>query len=386
MQHPELVRSLVLAEPPLLRWLPELQDGRRLYADFMDNMWEPTGRQFRAGNTEEAMRVTIDWFGQNGYLIEGRPARFDTLPPEALGFIMQNVLEWQALTTSSDAFPLLDRAAVRAVKVPILLMSGQNTMDMNKRIDAELERVLPKPKRWSFPARATRCGPSSPTPAAREPLPSSRGIERRVTTHRAQEPGQATPGRGRRPGRTSGIIGVLPTCRERRPMFDHVKFGVSDYQASKTFFLKALEPLGIAVVGEGRRPTASSSSRRRCVAVPVPDGREAGAPAPGVRRRESTAGRRLPSRGPGGGRQGQRRAWPASRTTTPTTTRRSSSGRTGTTSKWCAQARPPKPDASRSPMTDRTASCSCGQLQAHVTSGPDSRFGLPLPRLPASHR
>ena len=34
-------------------------------------------------------------------------------------------------------------------------------------------------------------------------------------------------------------------------MFDHVKFGVSDYQASKTFFLKALEPLGVAVVGEG---------------------------------------------------------------------------------------------------------------------------------------
>ena len=34
-------------------------------------------------------------------------------------------------------------------------------------------------------------------------------------------------------------------------MFDHVKFGVSDYAASKTFFLKALEPLGVAVVAEG---------------------------------------------------------------------------------------------------------------------------------------
>ena len=34
-------------------------------------------------------------------------------------------------------------------------------------------------------------------------------------------------------------------------MFDHVKFGVSDYAASKAFFLKALEPLGVAVVQEG---------------------------------------------------------------------------------------------------------------------------------------
>jgi catechol 2,3-dioxygenase-like lactoylglutathione lyase family enzyme len=34
-------------------------------------------------------------------------------------------------------------------------------------------------------------------------------------------------------------------------MFDHVVFGVSDYAASKAFFLKALEPLGIAVLQEG---------------------------------------------------------------------------------------------------------------------------------------
>ncbi|MDB5949975.1 MAG: h16 [Massilia sp.] len=34
-------------------------------------------------------------------------------------------------------------------------------------------------------------------------------------------------------------------------MFDHVKFGVSDYAASKAFFLKALEPLGVVVAAEG---------------------------------------------------------------------------------------------------------------------------------------
>jgi catechol 2,3-dioxygenase-like lactoylglutathione lyase family enzyme len=34
-------------------------------------------------------------------------------------------------------------------------------------------------------------------------------------------------------------------------MFDHVVFGVSDYAASKAFFLKALEPLGVAVALEG---------------------------------------------------------------------------------------------------------------------------------------
>jgi catechol 2,3-dioxygenase-like lactoylglutathione lyase family enzyme len=31
-------------------------------------------------------------------------------------------------------------------------------------------------------------------------------------------------------------------------VFDHVKFGVSDFPLSKAFFIKALEPLGVTVV------------------------------------------------------------------------------------------------------------------------------------------
>jgi len=48
-------------------------------------------------------------------------------------------------------------------------------------------------------------------------------------------------------------------------MFDHVVFGVSDYEASRAFFLKALEPLGVTVLSEGPlgvelcRPESKSS-------------------------------------------------------------------------------------------------------------------------------
>ena len=34
-------------------------------------------------------------------------------------------------------------------------------------------------------------------------------------------------------------------------MFDHVVIGASDYAASKAFFVKALEPLGVSVASEG---------------------------------------------------------------------------------------------------------------------------------------
>lgn len=34
-------------------------------------------------------------------------------------------------------------------------------------------------------------------------------------------------------------------------MFDHVKFGVRDFEASKAFYLQALAPLGVTKGGEG---------------------------------------------------------------------------------------------------------------------------------------
>jgi catechol 2,3-dioxygenase-like lactoylglutathione lyase family enzyme len=34
-------------------------------------------------------------------------------------------------------------------------------------------------------------------------------------------------------------------------MFDHVKFGVTDYATSKAFYIEALTPLGVSIVSEG---------------------------------------------------------------------------------------------------------------------------------------
>ena len=36
-------------------------------------------------------------------------------------------------------------------------------------------------------------------------------------------------------------------------MFDHVKFGVADYAASKAFYLKTLAPLGVSIISEAQQ-------------------------------------------------------------------------------------------------------------------------------------
>lgn len=65
-------------------------------------------------------------------------------------------------------------------------------------------------------------------------------------------------------------------------MFDHVKLGVSAYEAGKSFFLKALAPLSVYQGAESdglwRRAVPGG---QRGLAVPAPDCAEAGTLAPG---------------------------------------------------------------------------------------------------------
>jgi catechol 2,3-dioxygenase-like lactoylglutathione lyase family enzyme len=45
-------------------------------------------------------------------------------------------------------------------------------------------------------------------------------------------------------------------------MFDHVGLGVTDYAASKAFFVKALEPLGVGIVMEGPHGVGIGPNRK----------------------------------------------------------------------------------------------------------------------------
>lgn len=50
-------------------------------------------------------------------------------------------------------------------------------------------------------------------------------------------------------------------------MFDHVVFGVSDYEVSKAFFLKVLAPIGITVVSEGELGIELSSDGKSSLCI-----------------------------------------------------------------------------------------------------------------------
>ena len=103
-------------------------------------------------------------------------------------------------------------------------------------------------------------------------------------------------------------------------MFDHVKFGVSGYAATKAFFLQALAPLGVTLVGEGEPSYGAElagSGDVSCVSIKVrTNRRRCISPfAPTAANRSTPSGRR---RWPPEERTTARRGY--DQTTTPVTT------------------------------------------------------------------
>jgi pimeloyl-ACP methyl ester carboxylesterase len=145
-RHPELVRSLVLSEPPLLRWLPELEGGEPLFADFMSRVWEPTVRGFRE-QEEVGLKAAIDGFGELGYSGSDEKMTFENLAPAVRSQLLENAPEWTALTMSKDPFPDLSFSAVRRIKAPALLLSGQRSLKLHGLIDSQLAVLLPNAER-----------------------------------------------------------------------------------------------------------------------------------------------------------------------------------------------------------------------------------------------
>ena len=134
VKHPEMVRTLILAEAPVLRLAQDRPEGKTLYKEFMDNLWRPAGEAFRRGDKEHALKLTVEYFAGKG--------AFEQAPESLRQGWRDNLLEWQALTTSRDAIPALRLRDLKRVKAPTLMLSGERTLEIHKFVDGQLRPVL----------------------------------------------------------------------------------------------------------------------------------------------------------------------------------------------------------------------------------------------------
>jgi pimeloyl-ACP methyl ester carboxylesterase len=142
IEHPNMVRSLVLAEPPILAWAKHFQDGV-LYEDFMRRIHDPARDAFASGNDEAAMRFFVDGFAM--------PGRFDKLAPEARLGVMQNAGFFRMMTRSEDPYPDLSRGQLRGLRLPVLVITGEKTVEIHRRIDEELSKAIPRARSATIP-------------------------------------------------------------------------------------------------------------------------------------------------------------------------------------------------------------------------------------------
>ena len=143
LEHPKMVRSLVLAEPPILAWAKHFQGGA-LYDDFMRRIQDPASEAFAAGNDEAAMRFFVDGFGTAG--------RFDGLSPEARLGVMQNATFFKMMTHSRNPYPELLPGRLRRLDMPVLVITGEKTIEIHRRINEELTKMIPRARSATIPA------------------------------------------------------------------------------------------------------------------------------------------------------------------------------------------------------------------------------------------
>lgn len=135
IEHPKMVSSMVLAEPAVHSLVRDSLPGSSEYDKYMSTIHSPAAAAFREGDEEEAMRILVDGFAGT--------RRFHNLSPESRVAIMQNSRFFKALTLSSDPFPNIAKARFQRLSMPILIITGANTIKLHKLVNEGLARLLP---------------------------------------------------------------------------------------------------------------------------------------------------------------------------------------------------------------------------------------------------
>lgn len=139
LEHSKRVSKLVLAEPPLIKWLSDIPGGEGLEEIYMANTWRPIARSFREGGVREGLELTSKW---------NFHSPMDSMPGEWQNSYTDNAREWNALTNSNDPFPMVDYRKVKNLNIPVLLLSGStNSRNMEDLIDGHLAQLLPNNRR-----------------------------------------------------------------------------------------------------------------------------------------------------------------------------------------------------------------------------------------------
>jgi pimeloyl-ACP methyl ester carboxylesterase len=119
IEHPELLRSLTLGEPPVMSLLQNIPDGDKIGNDFVAKVFIPTAEAFNNNNDKKAVELFI-----GGVLMDS--LYFSQAPQQQKDIMMDNIFELRAVVSEENIFPPLDCEEIKTLKMPVLLIKGNN--------------------------------------------------------------------------------------------------------------------------------------------------------------------------------------------------------------------------------------------------------------------
>lgn len=156
IRHPDLVRSLVIEEPPVVPLFmsnpPRVGELLHLFATrprtavallrFGFGTMEAMAKVMRQGEEERAARIfTRGVLGEETFM-RLAPARWEQ--------VLENLSELHAFAQGENFLPINDNE-IRSIHVPVLMMTGEHSPSGLIRLTDRLEELLPRAERLKIP-------------------------------------------------------------------------------------------------------------------------------------------------------------------------------------------------------------------------------------------
>lgn len=143
IKHPDLIKDLVLGEPPVWELTAEDSLGLVLMKKAMTETFAPAVKAFRKNQDRKAARIFLDGVvGENHFMESLPPAdrkiMSDEIATEKSIFLSDGDVQYQQPFTEAD---------IRNIAVPVLLVSGANTPLWLSHLTDRLEECLQNKER-----------------------------------------------------------------------------------------------------------------------------------------------------------------------------------------------------------------------------------------------
>jgi pimeloyl-ACP methyl ester carboxylesterase len=136
LDHPELVRSLILGEPPAMSLLQDVPGGDTLLNNFVTRAMMPAGEAFKNNQDEKAVSTFIAG-------VMGDTMYYSQIPERDRAFMMTNTLEMRGTVLSNkNPFPPVTCDDLKKIDKPVLLVKGDKSPQLFISITGVLSRCI----------------------------------------------------------------------------------------------------------------------------------------------------------------------------------------------------------------------------------------------------